>query len=120
MATSAGCATPEAMWDEEAATVGFVAGPGKHLLPRLSGETAAQSGCFYALAQVGAAPASDGRLYVRDTAVSLIAHDLGHDFRLSHSSAEQCDGAVEAGTCRLAAYGDYYDVMGPPGDGSAR
>ncbi|WP_346620025.1 reprolysin-like metallopeptidase [Blastococcus montanus] len=112
LSTAAGCGDPAAMWDEAAAAVGFVPGAGKHLMLRLSGETANQPACSYALAEVGAGPASGGRLYVRDTSTSVIAHEFGHNFGLGHSSSAQCDGAVETGACRVTGYRDYYDVMG--------
>ncbi|MGY1805579.1 reprolysin-like metallopeptidase [Blastococcus sp. SYSU D00922] len=105
---SVGCANPALLWDEVAARVGFVPGPGKHLLLYVSRD----SDCAYALAEVGSSPSSGGRLYVRDTTTSVIAHEFGHNFGLGHSSGQQCDGTVEGGSCRTVAYRDYYDVMG--------
>ncbi|HEY0127318.1 MAG TPA: hypothetical protein VGB58_09300 [Blastococcus sp.] len=108
---SVDCSRPGLLWDEVAARVRFVPGPGKHLLLYVSRD----SDCAYALAEVGRAPSSGGRLYVRDTTTSVIAHEFGHNFGLGHSSAHQCDRAVEGGSCRTVAYRDYYDVMGVSG-----
>jgi hypothetical protein len=109
IAPAAGCADPTAMWDEVAKTVGFVPGPSRHLMLYVSH---AATNCSYALAQVGTSPASGGMLYARDTIASVIAHELGHNFGLGHSSARQCEAAVESSTCRTTPYRDYYDVMG--------
>jgi hypothetical protein len=107
--TAAGCGDPTALWNETAAAIGFAPGAGKHLLLYVSD---AAAGCLYGLAQVGSAPSSGGRSYVTDVLPSLIAHEIGHNFGLGHSSALYCDGGLETGGCDTAPYRDHYDVMG--------
>jgi hypothetical protein len=106
------CSSPTSVWSAAAAAVGFTAGPGRHLLVHLAADLPGVAGCAYGLAEVGGGIGAGGDLYVRDTLPSLLAHELGHNFGLGHSSAQQCDGAVDGGTCRVLPYRDYYDVMG--------
>jgi uncharacterized protein with LGFP repeats len=112
ISTTSTCEDPFDLWEEAAARVGFVEGPGKHLLLYVTSSPANMDACSYGLAEVGFARTSGGFAYVREAATSVIAHELGHNFSLGHSSAMQCDGQVNAGECGLFPYYDLYDVMG--------
>ncbi|WP_157498798.1 reprolysin-like metallopeptidase [Geodermatophilus sp. Leaf369] len=110
--SGASCSDPTGLWNSAAAAAGWTAGPNRHLLVYVSSLPQSLPGCSYGLAEVGTSATSGGRLYVRAAGTSLIAHELGHNFGLGHSSQLQCDGSVETGTCQVSPYRDFYDVMG--------
>ena len=83
---------PYALWDEVAEEVGFVrparASTCSLYVTGAAGGRAAPTGSRRSTSSSRSPAAA---LYVRDTATSLIAHELGHNFSLGHSSAQQCD-----------------------------
>jgi uncharacterized protein with LGFP repeats len=113
--TTAGCDDPVEMWFEAAGAVGFVRGEGKHLLLYLP-STAEAAGCALGLGEVGWSKSSGGFLYATDVQTGVLAHELGHNFGLGHSSARQCDGDLQASPCETTPYYDLYDVMGASWD----
>jgi hypothetical protein len=108
--STAGCDTPDALWSDVATHVGWTAGTGKHLLLYLPNDPG--TGCEYGLGTVGSSLHGGGTAYVSDTITSVMAHELGHNFGLGHSSEMACDKSVVTGNCGVAPYFDLYDVMG--------
>jgi hypothetical protein len=97
------------MWDEAAAAVGFVPGPGRHLLLYVSSYGVGSWPCDYAMGEWGDGPDAGGFSYVRGAGIAIIAHQLGHNFGLADSGRSTCGNDR---TCGVYASGDGYDVMG--------
>ena len=108
---SVGCSDPFVLWNA-AQAVNFQPGPGKHLLVYLTSSPSGLQGCSDGLGTVGTGVGSGGYSYVRDAMPSIIAHELGHNIGLGHSSALHCDGTIQGPPCQTTPYWDLYDVMG--------
>ncbi|MBI3284983.1 MAG: peptidase M11 [Burkholderiales bacterium] len=49
--------------------------------------------------------------------IRVVSHELGHNFGLYHSHAQECGASVIGSTCTLVEYGDSGDIMGDTGSG---
>jgi len=107
-----GCNDWFGMWREAADAVAFDPSDGNHLLLYLANAPANFRECADGLGTVGDSRSSGGLLYTKSLAPAIIAHEMGHNFGLGHSSSRQCTGPRYTGTCSTSEYADYYDVMG--------
>jgi hypothetical protein len=112
VSTTAGCTDPYGIWDETADAVGFVPGPGRHLLLYIPTYDPALGDCDFAMAEQGTGRGAGGMAYVAEPKVYLIARQLGHNFGLGGSAGLACGATMEGDNCSVDPYGDIYDVMG--------
>ncbi len=69
-------------------------------------------GCsWWGLGSVGGNPALEC-LINGSLALTVVAHEMGHDFGLYHSHSWDCGAVVLGPTCTMTEYGDVLDIMG--------
>jgi hypothetical protein len=106
------CDDPDALWAEAAKRAGWTEDVGRHLVVQLP-EAADAGGCGAGLGTVGRFLGDGGMSWTSYSDWAVVAHELGHNFRLGHANSLNCGTAADQRTgCAEEAYGDSYDVMG--------
>jgi hypothetical protein len=106
------CDDPDALWAEAAKRAGWTEAVGRHLVVQLP-EAADAGGCGAGLGTVGRFLGDGGMSWTSYSDWAVIAHELGHNFKLGHANSLNCGSAADKRTgCAEEGYGDAYDVMG--------